>query len=646
MIEDILFWQVRIKITQLPQPFESKENFENSILYNQNREEFRTFLYDPFGGEPPSTYALELTANEKIDITFFSKVDSKFEGFEIGNSWLLNLKHKFIGLDGSIEVIPIFAKQLKKQQDTKLLEIILPIGLITTKVNIIERFVKAFYYMNKYLVQLFILWQEEQRLNENQERSNRYNLRILLNYELKDLDIRQESELKGILKFLLMDIETNKGKRAKLIEPFDVSIKDILEGNIFNHESGNLKQVVQDEVNFDFPENFPLPKLPILEDENVRYIDIDNEFKEQALSVGRHIKRGVITNHETFIPIYKLPQDLVIFGKSGTGKTYFLARFIKELTEKANQVGILILNVAKTSQEIYYKSFKNISYIDDGFHIPYFVEGKSLEKTIQETATYICASLGLKNIYEKIIYRTMMGFIKLYGKLPESFLSLLKGVETYMINNPYGAETQSDLIQALKNRINVFDDSKIENVLRMIDNFPKWIQDWLNGKNIFLDLSMCNKYSKMLIVNAIFQLIRTLTKDKEIEDLKYIIVIDEAHAILEKPITRNSDDADFIMKEQMAKIISELLKEYRSRGVGFIIADQSPARLFDEVSSQPSIKVIFREDYPNNILFSEDSKERQILTQLENRIALVINGATGEKYLIKTLDYRITPIKI
>jgi len=149
----------------------------------------------------------------------------------------------------------------------------------------------------------------------------------------------------------------------------------------------------------------------------------------------------------------------------------------------------------------------------------------------------------------------------------------------------------------------------------------------------------------MLIVNAIFQLIRTVTKDSEAEELKHLIVIDEAHAILEKPITTNSDDADFIMKEQMAKIFSELLKEYRSRGVGIIIADQSPARLFDDVVSQPSIKVIFREDYPNNLLFSEEPIERQILTQLANRLALVINGATGEKYLIRTLEHSLDEFK-
>ena len=44
------------------------------------------------------------------------------------------------------------------------------------------------------------------------------------------------------------------------------------------------------------------------------------------------------------------------------------------------------------------------------------------------------------------------------------------------------------------------------------------------------------------------------------------------------------------------------------------------------------------------MLFSEDPLERQILTQLSNRLATVINGATGERYLIKTLDYNLKTI--
>ena len=638
---DILFWQSRIKITQAPESFIPQFIPENAVPFYQEHEDIRSFLYDPFGETPSGAYGIELTANDNIEVVFFTKADTNFEAVRLGHAWLSNLKYKFKGLDGFVEAKAITKNNQEISSQNHLLEVILPPGFIKKKINIIERFIKAFYYINDCTVRLIILWQRESRSEASEEQSNLIHLRVFIEYNLKNSKVEDKLKLEGIFQFFSMDIENQLGERARISNPFDVSHLDILKGTVFTNDIKFLRNFVPEDVNFDFPENTPLPRLPILKNDNVRYIDIQNDFKRNAIRVGKHIKDGIITDHETFIPINKLSQDLAIFGKSGSGKTYFLARIIEEFTTKAPNVGILVLNVAKESQEIFYGDFDKINYSDKEFHIPYFVqtEKKSLKKNLQGTATYICASLGLKNVFEKIIYRTEVGFFELQGKLPEFFIGLLKGVEIYMENNPYGPEEQANLLQVFKNRMNVFDEDKIQEVLKITEKLPNWVNNWLNGKNIFLDLSMTSKFVKMLIVNAIFQLIRTLTKDSEAEELKYLIVIDEAHAILEKPITTNSDDADFIMKEQMAKIFSELLKEYRSRGVGFIIADQSPAQLFDDVVSQPSIKVIFREDYPNNILFSEDLIERQILTQFPNRLAIVINGATGEKYLIRTLEY-------
>ena len=42
-----------------------------------------------------------------------------------------------------------------------------------------------------------------------------------------------------------------------------------------------------------------------------------------------------------------------------------------------------------------------------------------------------------------------------------------------------------------------------------------------------------------------------------------------------------------------------------------------------------------------NTLFSENPIERQSLTQLPNRTALVGNGATGEQYLINSIDFSV-----
>ncbi len=641
MMDDVLFWQTRIKLTQAPEPFKPQIIPESAIPFYQKPENIRSFLFDPFGKNSSGTYGLELTANDNIEVVFFTKVESESEAIKLGYAWLSNLKYKFVGLDGVVEVKPIRKDSQEVLRKSQLFEIVLPMGYTKNKISLVERFIKAFYFKTGHKVQLIILWQREPYSEKTHEQSNLFNIRVFIKYNLNNLNVRDKLKLEGIIEFLAMDIENEKGDRARLVNPSDVSNLNILEGKVFNNSSESLTTFVQEDVNFDFPENLPLPRLPILANENVRYIDIHEKFKQNAISVGKHIKEGVITDHETFVPINKLPLDMAIFGKSGSGKTYFLARFIQELAVKAKDVGILVLNVAKESQEIFYHNFDKVKYSDNDFHIPYFINSEKgiLKKRLQETATYICASLGLKNVFEKIIYRTEVGFLDLKGKLPDFFIDLLRAVERYVKKNPYGPEEQANLLQVFRNRMNVFDEAKVQDVLKITNTLPKWVVDWLDGKNVFLDLSMCSKFVKMLIVNAIFQLVRTVTKDSEVEKLKYLIIIDEAHAILEKPITNNSDDADFIMKEQMAKIFSELLKEYRSRGVGFIIADQSPSQLFEDVASQPSIKVIFRQDYPNNTLFSEDPFERQKLTQLENRLALVNNGATGEKYLIKPLDY-------
>ena len=636
-----MFWQVRIRLTQAPYPFEPETITEGSTTVYQQVENFRSFLLDFFGPERNLAYGLEISAHEKLEITFFARAETKIEALEIGETWLSSLRFTFLGLDGIIDAVPILPEIAKDFKSYKIVEILLPGILLKFKVSIIERFINFFYFKQKFELKFLVFWRRVTLANTGSKQSNLFDVRIFVLYNSDNLTLEELSKIRGHIKFLTIDMESDKGEIAFIKELTIFSIIDLLGCDVFKKKKAFENQITKQGVNLDFPNNLPLPKLPILPYENVRYIDISSEFKARALKLGNHIHKGVITEHMTYVPINKLPQDMVIFGKSGSGKTFFLAGLIEELSKKAKNVGILVLNVAKTSQDVFYKDFKVIKYSDDEFHVPYFFKGKyhSLEKYLQETATYICASLGLKNVFEKIIYRTSVGFMNLKGELPEYFLKLLKGVENYIIKNPYGPEEQANLLQVFRNRMNVFNEDKIQDVLKLSNDLPNWFRDWMDGKNTFLDLSMCSKFVMMLLVNTIFQLIRAITKDNLIEQLKYIVVIDEAHVILEKPITNNSDDADFITKEQMAKIFSELLKEYRSRGVGFILADQSPSSLFDEISSQPSIKVIFREDFPNNTLFSEDIRERQMITQVPNRLALVINGATGEKYLIKTLDY-------
>ena len=660
MEEKEQLWQVRIQLTQAPQPFVPNPLSELGLREWQEPDTLRTFLFDPVLKIPPTIFGMEMRAERRLDVVFFTHTKSELEAYEIGHAWFMSLKSKFMGLDGDLRITTLDLdleaerqfEPFKTSKQEYIFEILIPQGLERKKINILKKFIKYFYSKGKEPIRLFLLWKRETEYGEPDKILYCFQFKIFIVFYTEQGDFEEYYRALGLLRYFTNDILTDEDYTAELIRRRDLFSSDLVDRDIFRQEKEDKKlskSIFKHDIDLDFPEDLPLPRLPILNQENVRYIDIDDRFIETSISVGYHVKEGLVSPHTIYCPTDEFSQDLVIFGKSGTGKTYFLANIVKELKKKREEVGILVLNVAKHSQSRYYQDFKSIKYSDDDFHIPYFTYGRQedIDKHLQETASYICASLGLKNIFEKLIYRSLKAFMNQLGEVPERCLTILESVEHYMDKNPYGAEVQSNLLQALRNRKNIFDDDKVQEVLRVNGRnksdrgkeTPECISDWIGGANYFIDLSMCNKFIKLLIVNAFFQAVRALTDDSEEQVLRHIIVIDEAHAILEKPITSNSDDSDFIMKEQMSKIFSELLKEYRSRGIGFIIVDQSPIRLFDDVSSMPSIKVLFRQDYPNNTLFSEDNYDRQVLTQLPNRFALVMNGATGEKYLIKTLEF-------
>ncbi len=154
----MLFWQTRISLIQAPEQFIPQPTPENAVPFYQKHEDIKSFLYDPFGEDPPATYGLELRANENVEVVFFTRAESRNDAIQLGYAWLTNLKYKFIGLDGVVEAEPIKQDIPEIQTKNHLLEIELPKGFIKNKINIVERFINAFYSMKDREVQLFILW--------------------------------------------------------------------------------------------------------------------------------------------------------------------------------------------------------------------------------------------------------------------------------------------------------------------------------------------------------------------------------------------------------------------------------------------------------------------------------------------------------
>ena len=82
--DDVLFWQTRIKLTQAPEMFKPQMIPESAIPFYQKPENIRSFLFDPFGKNPSRTYGLEITANDNIEVVFFTKFESESEAIKLG----------------------------------------------------------------------------------------------------------------------------------------------------------------------------------------------------------------------------------------------------------------------------------------------------------------------------------------------------------------------------------------------------------------------------------------------------------------------------------------------------------------------------------------------------------------------------------
>lgn len=650
-----LFWQARVKILQGIIGDKTQKN-------RLEGEDQKSWLQDFFSDK--TRYGLEIISHNDFRWAYIMKARNQKNARILGEALLTRLSSIYPGLDGEVETIPITKEKIYKYN--RFWEIKLPNPPYIGKITLINDIINMF-HRNKQKIKIYIMWKrasskkilkireriEQMKFKDKDEKQQYikmwqdelFKVRIFVSYRIfGESPKEREFELQlveGRLKSLTMSCKNLK-KVAQLKRVSSGTGGNILRGNLF---SGQF--ITPRCVDFNIHEFIPLNKPFVLEKENIEYTPI-NEKDPNYILIGRQISTGRRTEHKMLIHKKAFAQSALIAGQQGTGKTYLLAQIIKEFYEKCPDIGILILNLGKGNQELFYKTDKVIKFGDDDFRVPYYHKGQYLERSIQETAGYLIASTGLKNIVEKNMVNVMNAFIKKFGDLPKSLYHLFKNLVDYFVKHPYHSKFQTNILRALKNRIlALLSNPTLQKALNLTPHYeiPQWFKEWRKGKKIYLDISMCTIYEKRLITSAIFQMIRALTPDIEAGKLQNIIVIDEAHQILEKPITHNFDDDDYISRDQLEKIFNELLREFRSKGLSFILSDQTPSRLFECVMTLPSLKIIFRVGHPCNTVMVSNPNEQEFLKLQKNRQALVLNGISGHKYIIETLDFSLPIIK-
>ncbi len=658
-------WHSRVEITQIPSEIEEEDIRINYREYKKIQKTWMQDLLSDF-----SIYGLELDMNDHFSMIFFKKAHSRKEAAVQAQKLLHFLQFKFPGLAGKASTLHVTRSGFEY---FPVLELRLPPPGSSLELTypILQRLIYLFSKICYPGLKFFIFWQKDDSIESKWSNAPEtyffeiYKVKIFMTQMNTETIVFTENQIfskyKTILDFLILGLNNISKKPAEIsiaplgfwrnILKFDVFFKNKdfkvtgRQFQLIRHGLSALEMptfLTPCNVDFTFMKDLPLPRAVKMEQENVCFSN--GTLLGECISIGKYLSNGIPTLKEKFIPINTFSQSTAIFGQMGTGKTFLLSQVSKEFHEKAKDIGILYLNLGKGNQEKFYVVDEVIKYGSETLKIPYHVKAHSFHdrKTLQETATYLISSLGLKDPVDKVLFDVMEAYIKVDGELPESLEELFKGLKKWYLKYKYHDEYQTNILRAIENRIlAIISDPKIEAILELLEGskVPKWFRDWRAGKKIYIDLSMCNIYTKRLLSMAIFQMIRTLTPNIEVEKLQNLIVLDEAHQLLEKSVINNPYDDDFIAREQLEKIFKLLLREFRGKGLAFIISDQTPHLLFNCASILPSFKILFRLGFQSSRLFSNKLTEQELIQSLRNRQAIVLNGVNAERYMIETINF-------
>jgi len=660
MIMEVEFYLAQVIIEQGPINQEKEEifDYENNV----NIEILKTWLRNYF--RDLTVYGLELgTDGEKLTWKFFLRAESEKEAFKRGHSLLLYLEKLFPGLTGTVITLPFYTGFI--YQESTFYELVIPkyILINTGKFALIKEFIHFFRKNRRenQISTLYILWQKDDAVERGQRYripiNDLFKVKIYLGFGFKR---KSNSSNKGLpqeqLEFLTMDIYDATNERAYFkLAPRNTQ-KLILKGNVFikNEDyklTGKQYHIIWDSIpeqlkfyylkpkmlDFNFPKYSGLTKPLMWDDTNIISFPISKE-NINFICVGKVVEQGVVNNQYAFIDKNHFSLSMFIGGVSGAGKTREICQIQNEFYKKCPDIGILTIYLGnKRNQDIYYKSDIILRYKE--FEAPYFVKGPDVKQCIFDTATYLAAIVGIR-----VVETNLINVMQDYGadNIPKQLGELYGGLLDWFEKHPYHDKFQKDITQLIKDRVyRVLGDSDLQKTVELTRELPSWYNAWRKGKKIFLDISMCSIDAKRLIMNAILHMIIALaSRVSDTDQLKNLIVIDEAHQIMERAkFSTHYYDVEAITRDQLEKVFKNLLNEFRARGLAFILADQDPHKLFDDVATSPSLKILFRLDGSSCKLFNALTMEEQKkLTRQKFRNALILNGATGEKYAIRTLN--------
>ncbi|MBW9310776.1 ATP-binding protein [Fusobacterium nucleatum] len=276
--------------------------------------------------------------------------------------------------------------------------------------------------------------------------------------------------------------------------------------------------------------------------------------------------------------------------------------------------------VEKCLSTIYEKKGWNLSF---GYH-PYLIDIENRQKAFDEDK--------IKEKYNEMAHKYLFPTMQ----------DLKNEVDRYVETMEYDKELKGNIKSAINARIDSLCVGSKGYIFNS-NNIPNF--DKLFSENTVLELESLSddadkSFSMGLIIIFLNEYIQVRRELENINGLKHILVIEEAHRLLKNTSSENNENFGN-PKGKAVEHFTNMLAEMRSYGEGIIVSEQIPTKLAPDVIKNSSNKIVHR-------LASKDDQEVMANTiGLKNEEAIYIgNQKTGYALCSKEGLYQPLMIKI
>ena len=298
-----------------------------------------------------------------------------------------------------------------------------------------------------------------------------------------------------------------------------------------------------------------------------------------------------------------LAKHMLVVGTPGSGKTTFSVGLLDRLW-KEHHIPFLVIEPAKNEYRALVQSIPDLQVFTPGknFISPFvfnpFVPPKNVKlETYKSTLkTAFAAAVSMSTPLDKIFEESI-----------NNCYSDFRWLDTYTVDDKGRTFNITDFVKCFQetfDAIGYTGDAKnigragvvrLNSLVNLFDNYHSIpIEDILTKPTIIELAAIENSDQKALIIALLLLSILAYVNSNYVGegDLKNVILLEEAHVLLDADTNAGQGDANPSAIAQ--GLVKRMLAEIRSYGVGLIIADQSPRKVTTDVVALTDIKVAFR----------------------------------------------------